>query len=318
MKKHILFIFMLLAFSMIATAQNKKIAILEPIDREGNVPYGVKLQLRSNLTYAISNTPGYVGYDRVDMAQIMGEHDFQRTGLVSDAQIRKLGEMTGCTSILVTEAAVYDQGQIILTAKILNVETANVENSTPAQITSTKPDELQRACVRLARMLLGNNTTGENTIITEPQETDYNVPSSNNMIMTKEGDFYYLGNVKMNKEEYADFLQSNCLEAYTYHMKGCKKTKTGKTLLMISGGFIIAGGLTELGFLIIDDGLLGYAIKPALLGATLTAVSSTPFFIIGNHKKNKAIINYNENCAWSTASLNFGFTANGVGVCLNF
>ena len=108
MKKHFLITLLLMVLAMASTAQNKKIAILETVDREGKVPYGIRLQLRSNLTYAISNTPGYEGYDRVDMAQIMGEHDFQRTGLVSEEQIRKLGEMTGAGSILVAETAIYD------------------------------------------------------------------------------------------------------------------------------------------------------------------------------------------------------------------
>ena len=155
MKKSILLTFILLAFSLALTAQNKKVAILEVVDKEGNVPYGVRLQLRSNLTYAISNTSGYEGYDRVDMSQIMGEHDFQRTGLVSDAQIRKLGEMTGASSILVAEAAVYDNNHIIITAKILNVETAGVENSAPPQIASIDPDAMQNACIQLAAKLLG-------------------------------------------------------------------------------------------------------------------------------------------------------------------
>jgi len=154
-----IFILILLALSVSTTsmAQNKKVAILETVDREGNVPYGVKLQLRSNLTYAISNTNGYEGYDRVDMTQIMGEQDFQRTGMVSDEQIRKLGEMTGASSILVAEVAIYDSQNIVLTAKILNVETASVENSTPPIIVSTEPEALQKASNKLASKLLGKN-----------------------------------------------------------------------------------------------------------------------------------------------------------------
>lgn len=154
MKKQFLITLMLMVFAMAATAQNKKIAILETVDKKGDVPYGILLQLRSDLTYAISKTPGYEGYDRVDMAQIVGEHDFQRTGMVSDAQIRKLGEMTGASSILVAEAAVYDKDNIIITAKILNVETASVERAVPAQISSTNPREMQDACMELADKLL--------------------------------------------------------------------------------------------------------------------------------------------------------------------
>ena len=159
---------------MVATAQNKKIAILETVDKKGDVPYGVLLQLRSNLTYAISNTPGYEGYDRVDMAQIMGEHDFQRTGMVSDEQIRRLGEMTGCSSILVAEAAVYDKENIIITAKILNVETASVEKSVPPQISSTNPKEMQKACMELAEKLIvrvsGANVSTPSVVLEKPKQ----------------------------------------------------------------------------------------------------------------------------------------------------
>ncbi len=159
MKRH-LFITALMMLSAIAMAQNtKKVAILETVDKENKVAYGVKLQLRSSLTYAISSTPGYEGYDRVDMSSIMGEHNFQRTGYVSDAQIKKLGEMTGASSILVAEAAIYDASHIIVTAKILNVETASVENSAPPQIAGTDPEAMQNACNQLAAKLLGNSSS---------------------------------------------------------------------------------------------------------------------------------------------------------------
>lgn len=157
MKKQVFLSAVLLSLGLMLTAQTKKVAILETVDKVGNVPYGVCLQLRSNLTYAISNTPGYEGYDRVDMSSIMGEHDFQRTGMVSDEQIRRLGEMTGASSILVAEAAVYDPTHIIITAKILNVETAGVESAVPPQIASTTPTEMQNACVQLAAQLIGGS-----------------------------------------------------------------------------------------------------------------------------------------------------------------
>lgn len=157
MRKLFTLAIMFLALTTAAFAQNKKVAILETLDREGNVPYGVKLQLRSSLTYAISNTSGYEGYDRVDMGEIMGEQDFQRTGMVSDDQIRQLGEMTGASLILVSEVAIYDNQHIILSAKILNVETAGVE-SNPLPITvATDPESMQNACNKLAKKLLGTS-----------------------------------------------------------------------------------------------------------------------------------------------------------------
>jgi len=134
--------------------QVKKVAILETVDKEGTINYGVKLMVRSNLAAAITSTPGYEGYDRVDVASIMSEQSFQRTGMVSDVQIKKLGEMTGASYILVAEAAKIDEDNIFITAKILNVETAKLERTTNVQ-TETNAEELQKSCRQLAGSLFG-------------------------------------------------------------------------------------------------------------------------------------------------------------------
>ena len=142
--------------SALAMAQNaKKVAILETVDKENKVEYGVELQLRGYLTDAINRTPGYEGYDRVDMASILGEHNFQRTGYVSDAQIKKLGEMTGASSIIVAEAAMYGSDRIIIIAKIIDVETARIENTARPKVASTSDDGMAKACAELAIELLG-------------------------------------------------------------------------------------------------------------------------------------------------------------------
>lgn len=160
--KRFLFVTLLLPL-FVAAQETKRVAILETVDKYDKVPYGVKLQLRSNLTYAISSTPGYEGIDRVDMSSIMGEHNFQRTGMVTQAQIKKLGEMTGAGSVLVAEAAIYDASHIIITAKILNVETAGIENSAPAKVAGTDPESMEQACSDLAARLLGVGSNSNNS-----------------------------------------------------------------------------------------------------------------------------------------------------------
>ena len=103
--KKLFFLVCVMMLAMLTFAQEtKKVAILEVVDREGQLSYSQKLVLRSNMARAVSNTTGYEAYDRSDVDMIMSEHEFQRTGLVSDAEIRKLGEMTGVSLILVTEA----------------------------------------------------------------------------------------------------------------------------------------------------------------------------------------------------------------------
>lgn len=156
MKK--LLILLLSALSLTAYAQTevKKVAILETVDKMGNVPYGVLLQVRSSLTYAISSNAGYEGYDRVDMAAITGEQNFQRTGMVSDEQIKRLGEMTGAAYVLIAEAALYDDQNIIIAAKILDVETGGVMSSTPPAVAPKDPTKMAEACIRCSQTLVGS------------------------------------------------------------------------------------------------------------------------------------------------------------------
>ena len=136
----------------IAIAQ-QKVAILETVDKAQNVSYGVKLLLRGSLTAAISSTPGYEGYDRVDMASIAGEQEFQRTGNVSDNQIKEIGAASGADYVLVAEAAKFDAENVIITAKLLDVETFGVLNST-VLVSGIESRQMQLSCESLARKLL--------------------------------------------------------------------------------------------------------------------------------------------------------------------
>ena len=141
----------------------KKVAILEVVDRDNAVNYGVKLLLRTSLAKAITQTRGYEGYDRVDMGAIQGEQDFQRTGMVSDAEIRKLGEMTGAAYVLVAEAAKLDESLIIVTAKILDVETAKLEKTDYEQMGINARD-MAEACRKLANRLLSMSSDVQSSV----------------------------------------------------------------------------------------------------------------------------------------------------------
>ena len=173
MKK--LLILLLSAFSLTTFAQTpvKKVAILETVDKMGNVPYGVLLQVRSSLTYAISSNAGYEGYDRVDMAAITGEQNFQRTGMVSDEQIKRLGEMTGAAYVLIAEAALYDDQNIIIAAKILDVETGGVMSSTPPAVAPKDPTKMAEACIRCSQTLVGGKMPTRTTTTTTYSQTGY-------------------------------------------------------------------------------------------------------------------------------------------------
>jgi len=155
MKKILLFILGVTMSIVSYSKEIKKVAILEVVDREGQLSYSQKLMIRSNMSRAIANTDGFEAYDRTDIDAIFSEHDFQRTGNVSEKDIKKLGEMTGAAYILVVEGALAEQGKIFLMAKILSVETAKMEN-TDNVLTGSSSDALQRGCRTLANKMFGD------------------------------------------------------------------------------------------------------------------------------------------------------------------
>ena len=134
----------------------RRVAVLDIMDNEEVFSNGIKLMIRSKLSSAITNTPGYEGYDRVDIASIMNEQEFQRTGLVSDSQIKRLGEMTGADYILTSEVARFDNNHVIITAKILNVESAKLERVSDIT-TTTDIETLEKCCRTFVEKLLAIN-----------------------------------------------------------------------------------------------------------------------------------------------------------------
>ncbi len=163
MKKLLIILLSVVALTAIAQNEVKRIAILETVDRAGNVNLGVKNLLRQSITFGINRLQGYEGYNRVDMAQITGEHNFQRTGYVSDSDIKKLGSMTGAQYVLIAEATNYDATHILVFANLVDVETGRVTNSSIPKVAGIDPEQMYRDCAEVAKSLLGITTSGSNT-----------------------------------------------------------------------------------------------------------------------------------------------------------
>ena len=155
------FILFLLLFSAAMFAQEvKRVAILETVDKENKVSYANKLILRASLSKAITQTEGYEAYDRTDVDAIMSEQDFQRTGMVSNDQIKRLGEMTGANYILVAEAVQVDNQNMFITAKLLDVETARTI-MTDNVMMGTTAEDIQAGCKTLSEKLFSNTPTNK-------------------------------------------------------------------------------------------------------------------------------------------------------------
>ena len=226
---------LLLLSAAVASAETMRVAILEPVDRENKVSYGTKLILRSNLAKAVTNTAGYEAYDRSDMDAIMGEQNFQRTGMVSEDQIKRLGEMTGAKFILVAEAAVIDAQNMYITAKVLDVETARTV-MTDNLMMGMDAQSIQEGCATLAGNLFNTarnetETTKKKTIAS--QKKVIIVRNSKEDIKKGMKEYSY-GDIQMDKKEIDAFLNSLeniCPEAYAKY-KNAQTFKTGAYCVM--------------------------------------------------------------------------------------
>ena len=293
MKKVFLLTCLLLSAFM-TFAQTKKVAILEVVDREGKLSYGNKMMLRSNLARAITNTVGYEAYDRTDMDAIMSEHDFQRTGLVSEDQIKQLGKMTGVELILVAEAALVGNNSMFVSAKILNVETAKVEMMDNITM-SLESMAMQQGCTTLANRLFGASSGGNANNNMEQRRNQY---------------------TPMSSKEYEWFLFNNCPKAYEQY-------RIGKPLVI--SGWVIAGagfatGMACIPFLFnshTEQQRIGEVLCeigfPVMVGGIIIAS-------VGHFKCNKARKIYYNQCSSSSTPLTFNLTAgpNGLGIAMNF
>lgn len=338
MKTKILTLLLLLSAAVVS-AETMRVAILEPVDRENKVSYGTKLILRSNLAKAVTNTAGYEAYDRSDMDAIMGEQNFQRTGMVSEDQIKRLGEMTGAKFILVAEAAIIDAQNMFITAKVLDVETARTV-MTDNLMMGIDAKRIQEGCATLAGNLFRTTTTSsaktkqEIKPITENKTIQENntiklVKNTKTDIKLYGKSAYSYGGTEMDKKAMEQFLYNNCPAAYSKYMSGKTLKKAGWGVF--GAGLAIAAGGAVMMVINNHTGDYGYygdkertslfrgGVALVALGPSLIVTTSVPLFCVGNHRTNHAHEVFNRQCATKEKlTLNLQASQNGLGLALNF
>lgn len=328
MKRTLIFLcFLLTMFSSFAL-ESKKVAILEVVDKDNKLSNYQKNMLRDLLAYEVSKSPDFEAYDRTNIDAIMGEQLFQRTGYVSQDQIKELGNMTGAAYILVIEGAISDQGNLFVSATILDVVTGKRLVSTNENMVGSDKG-LKQGCASLAK-----NIFEELNIAIKEEKARYQISKNKK-------DYMYMGEA-MDKKEYAEFLQKNCRNAYKQYMKGTRLTKAGWALLGI-GLPVALVGTTGIVMPLIQwdlsnrhdmnhyseeykkyweqtDKYMRYGSIILGVGGSLF-ITSIPIICAGKAKQKKSVSIYNEQCASpSIPPLTFNITAgqNGIGLAMQF
>ena len=318
--KTILFLFLLI--SGMVSAQVKRVAVLETVDKENKVSYANKLVLRTSLSKAIANTPGYEVYDRTDVDAIMSEHTFQRTGLVNSDQIKRLGEMTGAEYILVAEAVKINAQNLFVTAKLLDVETARTIVTEMLEINT---DHMQQGCMILAKKMFSDKR--ELDFGTAPVGPQLVINSKNDQRLLGFEKYSY-GDSQMDEQAFRKFLRNNSPEIYIKYMKSQSYIKAGWGIFGAGATVLAAGSLlailegqhssvVELPFSFLNDDLAYLCIASAGAAITLTSI---PLLCVGHKRQKNAINMFNEQNSRQQApiTLNLQASQNGIGLALNF
>lgn len=150
----------MLVLSITVMAQStKKVALLETLNGDKRVQVeGIEMNMvRGELRKAISLQDGYRAFTRTDIDQLMKEYGFQNSGMVSDDQRKRLGDMSGADYICVSTLT-KNSTQFYLEAYLIEVSTGEISN--PAtQFVILKDGtyaDLFQLCQNLAKELIGD------------------------------------------------------------------------------------------------------------------------------------------------------------------
>ena len=348
--KRIFIIFSLLIITLCSFGlETKKVAILEVVDREDKLSYFQKLMLRTLLAEEVNKAKGFEAYDRTNINAILGEHNFQRSGLVSEEQIRKLGEMVGAAYILVIEGATSSK-DLFVSASIMDVETAKLAVTANEKI-PTSEEGMQKGCASLAKKLfdklqeVSDDYIKEEKRIQEKQkETERREQSKYFIHRVSSKEYSYRGEM-LDKNAYAQFLKNNCPEAYKEFNKGKKLKQAGWVCFGIGLATMAGSGLYRILLEnrykqcenspywndMSDDmrrGLnakydnysdISYIIMGGVGGGLI--LTSFPLFGAGVAKQKKSVSLYNDNCSsfvGNIVSFNLISSQNGIGMALQF
>ncbi len=156
MKK--LLIILLSAFTMTIIAEEAQIALLQPLTVPGSTACNAMevSMVRGELRKALGWQSNFQVLTRMDIDAMLNEMGFQQSGMVDDAQRKKIGVMTSAQYICISSITKYGT-QLYIEAYLVNVETGQMTNPATQYVNVKNEDysTLPIACGQLAKEMLG-------------------------------------------------------------------------------------------------------------------------------------------------------------------
>jgi hypothetical protein len=127
---------------------------------------GINKVLGDQLVAAFTNSGRYIAIERTSsfLAELGKEQNYQRTGAVDDNELSRLGKQFGVQLVCVAE--VNDVfGQKYVSARLIDVESAEVINTSNANSTLSSMDELMKVTKDITTILTGETAKEKATKI---------------------------------------------------------------------------------------------------------------------------------------------------------
>lgn len=139
-----------------ATAQEGKfrIAVFDPTSSGTSIDDGTKIAIREIISSTIVNTGTHAIVERSLLEKVMQEQSFSNSGAVDDNQMTEIGKLAGANKIVVSVVTLTG-GRNMLSVKMIDVQTANVERQKVKVVTS---GELLDAVEPMTLSLIGVGT----------------------------------------------------------------------------------------------------------------------------------------------------------------
>ena len=145
----------------------KKVAMLEPVGEASKMQKAI---IRAKLAESLTNSGKYEALTRTDVDQILNEGNFQKGGMVSDAQRKKLGQMSGAELLCITRLTLED-GYFFVESSLIQMESGKIEKTDNQLMTATPVTELEKGCLLLASKLAGVSINSSSLTLKTSEET---------------------------------------------------------------------------------------------------------------------------------------------------
>ena len=133
--------------------ETKKVAVTETVEKEQALALSAKNTYCNALTKSVNAVAGYDAQYTYLGYYSWGEA-FERTGEMTGEMMKEIVERTPVDYILVPEAEAYDERNMLVTAKLYNLETGQVEAVEPWRITIFDPGTVKKLCEHIVGNLL--------------------------------------------------------------------------------------------------------------------------------------------------------------------